>query len=119
MSRLTIVTSPPTTEAVDPHAIHLSLLRPVLVAGVEPEIAGVEATTVFALLFLVGLHVATIFLAAFYLLVVHSVMAWVARQDPAMVRLYLRSLTARDFYPPNARMHASIPPVRPSIPPSA
>lgn len=104
---------------MDPHTIHLSLLRPVLIAGVEPEIAGVEATTVFALLFLVGLHVATILLAAFYLVVVHSIMAWVARQDPAMVRLYLRSLAARDFYPPHARTRASAMSVRPSIPPLA
>ena len=109
----------PASDMLDPHTIHLSLLRPVLIAGVEPEIAGVEAATVFALLFLVGLHVATVLLAAFYLLVVHGVMAWIARQDPAMVRLYLRSLTARDFYPPNARSRATAAPVRPSIPPSA
>ena len=110
---------PSISDTLDPHTIHLSLLRPVLIAGVEPEIAGLEATTVFALLFLVGLHVATILLAAFYLVVVHGVMAWVARQDPAMVRLYLRSLGARDFYPPHARTRATIPPVRPSILPSA
>ena len=109
----------PISDTMDPHVIHLSLLRPVLIAGVEPEIAGVEAATVFALLFLVGLHVATILLAAFYLVVVHGVMAWVARQDPAMVRLYLRSLTARDFYPPHARTRGTVPPVRPCIPPSA
>lgn len=114
-----MTTSPPASDPLDPHAIHLSLLRPVLIAGVEPEIAGVEATTVFALLFLVGLHVATILLAAFYLVVVHGIMAWVAGQDPAMVRLYLRSVAARDFYPPNARTRAPRPPVRPSIPPLA
>lgn len=112
-----MTSSPTASGTLDPHAIHLSLLRPVLIAGVEPEIAGVEATTVFALLFLVGLHVATILLAAFYLVVVHSIMAWVARQDPAMVRLYLRSLAARDFYPPHARARASAMSVRPSIPP--
>jgi len=108
-----------TSDTLDPHAIHLSLLRPVLIAGVEPEIAGVEAAITFALLFLVGLHVATILVAAFYLLVVHSIMAWVARQDPVMVRLYLRSLTARDFYPPTGRTRAAVPPVRASIPPAA
>jgi len=104
---------------MDPHAIHLSLLRPVLIAGVEPQIAGVEATTVFALLFLVGIHIATLLLAAFYLVVVHGAMAWVASQDPAMVTLYLRSLAARDFYPPHARARRVAPPVRPAIPRSA
>ena len=64
----------------------------------------------------VGLHVATILLAAFYLTVVHAVMVWVATQDPQMTVLYVRSLGRRDFYPPHASVHGAGLPVHPSIP---
>lgn len=103
----------------DGHAIHPSLLRPALFAGVEPAVAGVEGSLVFALLFVVGVHIATLLLAGFQLLVVHGIMARVAREDPQMVELYLRSLGARDFYHPLARVGAPSPPVPPSIPRSA
>jgi hypothetical protein len=33
-----------------------------------------------------------------------------------MIALYVRSLAARDFYPPHASLHAPSPSVRPSIP---
>jgi type IV secretory pathway TrbD component len=98
------------------HVIHASLYRPVLLAGVEPSVAVLEGTTAFALVFGVGLHVATVLLAVFYLTVVHAVMVWVATQDPQMTVLYVRSLGRRDFYPPHASVHAAPPPVHPSIP---
>jgi type IV secretory pathway TrbD component len=74
-----------------------------------------EVTTAFALVFGVGLHVATVLLAVFYLTVVHAVMVWVAKQDPRMIGLYVRSLSARDFYPPHGSVRAAPPPVHPSI----
>lgn len=99
------------------HAVHASLTRPVLFAGAEPPAVVVEVTTAFALVFGVGLHVATVLLAAFYLTAVHAVMVWVAAQDPRMTALYVRSLSARDYYPARSSVHAAPPPVRPSIPP--
>ncbi len=60
---------------------------------------------------------ATLLLATFYLVVVHGVMAWIARQDPIMVMPYLRSVGARDFYKAHAGVRAPFAPVRPSIPP--
>jgi type IV secretory pathway TrbD component len=104
--------------APDPemHVIHRALYRPVLFAGAEPAVVVLEATTAFALLFGVGLHVATILLALFYVTVVHAVMVWVAKQDPQMTVLYVRSLLSRDFYPPHASVHAPPPAVRPAIP---
>ena len=98
------------------HVIHAALYRPVLFAGAEPAVVVLEATTAFALVFGVGLHVATVLLAVFYLTVVHAVLVWVAQQDPQMIGLYIRSLSARDFYPPHASVHAAPPPVHPSIP---
>ena len=94
---------PQTPEA---HVIHASLYRPILFAGAEPAVVVLEMTTVFALVFGIGLHVATVLLAAFYLTVVHSLMVWVATQDPHMTTLYIRSLSARDFYSPHAGIHA-------------
>jgi len=104
---------PPSLEA---HVIHAALYRPVLFAGAEPAVVGLEVTTAFALVFGVGLHVLTVLLAVFYLTVVHAVMVWIATQDPQMIGLYVRSLGARDFYPAHASVHAAPPPVHPSIP---
>ncbi|NUR76159.1 MAG: hypothetical protein HOQ28_07750 [Thermoleophilia bacterium] len=96
--------------------IHASLYRPVLFAGAEPAVVVLEATTAFALVFGIGLHVATVLLAAFYLTVVHSVMVWVAKQDAHMTALYVRSLSGRDFYAPHGSIHGSAAPIPPSIP---
>ena len=98
------------------HPIHQSLLRPALVAGAEPAAAAIEGLTAGALLFGAGFHVLTIGLAAFYLIVVHAIMVWVAKQDPHMSQLYIRSLGARDFYVPLASMNAPHLPARRSIP---
>ncbi len=103
-------------QAPEPHVIHPALYRPVLFAGAEPAVVALEVTTAFALVFGVGLHVATVLLAVFYLTVVHAVMVWVATQDPLMTALYVRSLGARDFFPPHTSVHAAPPPVHPSIP---
>src|SRR5919206_5388131 len=104
------------TSALEPHPIHASLYRPVLFAGAEPAVVVLEVTTAFALVFGVGLHVATVLLAAFYLTAVHAVMVWVAAQDPHMTALYVRSLGGRDFYPPHGGIHGAPPSVRPSLP---
>src|SRR5258708_7832958 len=101
---------------LEAHVIHASLHRPILFAGAEPRVVVLEVTTAFALVFGVGLHVATVLLAVFYLTVVHAVMVWVAKQDAQMIGLYARSLGARDFYPPHANVHAAPPPVHSSIP---
>lgn len=98
------------------HPIHASLCRPVLFAGAEPAAVIVEVTTAFALVFGVGLHAATLLLAVFYLTVVHGLMVWIAKQDPQMSALYLRSLGARDFYAPHASIRGSTPTVRPAVP---
>ncbi len=104
---------PPSPEA---HVIHAALHRPVLFGGAEPAVVVLEVTTAFALVFGVGLHIATVLLAVFYLTAVHAVMVWVAKQDAQMIGLYVRSLSARDFYPAHASVHAASPPVHPSMP---
>lgn len=101
---------------LEEHPLHPSLLRPMLFAGAEPAAAAVEVLTAGALVFGAGFHVATILLAAFYLTAVHTIMTWVAKQDPQMSQLYLRSLSARDYYPAHARAAGPLRAVRPSIP---
>lgn len=101
----------------EPHCIHSALYRPVLFAGAEPAVVIMEVGTAFALVFGVGLHVATVLLALFYLTVVHAVMVWVAKQDPQMIALYVRSVGARDFYHAHAGLHGAAPSMKPSIPP--
>ena len=98
------------------HPVHASLFRPVLIAGVEPAAAGLEVLTAGALVFGVGFHVATIVLAGFYLTVVHTLMVWVASQDPQMSQLYIRSLSARDFYLAHGSATGRLLPVQPAIP---
>lgn len=98
------------------HVVHASLIRLVLFAGAEPAVVIVETCVVFALLFVVGIHVVTIAIAAFWLTVVHSMMVWVAKQEPQMTALYVRSLSGRDFYTPLTRAHVSTPTPRPAIP---
>jgi type IV secretory pathway TrbD component len=116
VSRLATPTALEGAPTLEAHVIHPALYRPVLFAGAEPGVVVLEVTTAFALVFGVGLHLATVVLAVFYLTVVHAVMVWVARQDPQITALYVRSLAARDFYPPHASVHAAPPPVHPSIP---
>ncbi|HWG33401.1 MAG TPA: VirB3 family type IV secretion system protein [Gemmatimonadaceae bacterium] len=98
------------------HVIHASLIRPVLFAGAEPPVVIVETCVVFALLFVVGIHVTTVAIAVFWLTVVHSTMVWVAKQEPQMTMLYVRSLSGRDFYVAHARAHTPTPAPHPAIP---
>ncbi len=108
--------TPDRPQSLEAHVVHPALYRPVLFVGAEPAVVVLEVTTAFALVFGIGLHVATVLLAVFYLTVGHAVMVWVAKQDPQMTALYVRSLGSRDFYPPHTSVHGAPPPVHPSIP---
>ena len=105
-------------EALTPatHVIHASLVRPALFAGAEPAVVMVEASVAFALVFVVGFHVATLLLAVVWLTAVHGVMVWVAKQDAQMTTLYVRSLFAQDYYPAHAGVQAAPAAVRSSVP---
>ena len=98
------------------HVIHASLVRPALFAGAEPAVVMVEASVAFALVFVVGFHVATLVLALVWLTAVHGVMVWVTKQDAQMTTLYVRSLFAQDYYPAHAGVHAAPATVRSSVP---
>lgn len=105
------------TDAEGEHqAIHASLYRPILFAGVEPAVAIAEASVVLALVVVVGVHVATIALGAVYVGAVHAAVAACTRDDPRISAVYLRSLLARDYYPPHTWLTAPTPPVWSAFP---
>jgi type IV secretory pathway TrbD component len=106
----------PNSNGLELHVIHASLYRPVLFAGAEPGVVILEIATSFALVFGVGIHVATLALAAFYLTALHSLMVSIAKDEPHMIALYARSLASHDFYFAHVRIHASPVAPKPSIP---
>jgi type IV secretory pathway TrbD component len=106
----------PKSNGLELHVIHASLYRPVLFAGAEPGVVILEIATAFALVFGVGIHVATLALAAFYLTALHSLMVSIAKDEPQMIALYARSLSGHDFYFAHAGIQASPVVPKPSIP---
>jgi type IV secretory pathway TrbD component len=98
------------------HPIYESLYRPVLFVGVTPGVAVLEASTLFALVFVIGVHVATCLLAVVYLAVIHPLAVWITARDAHILAVYLRSLATTDFYAPHAPPFARTPPVRLAIP---
>lgn len=103
------------------HALHVSLVRPVLYFGVERPVIAFEGTLVAGLLFSVGPHFVTLLVAAVVVLVIHPTMAWLTARDPQITEVYLRSRAYADYYAPHAlassrrgppRVRASIPNAR-------
>ena len=99
-----------------PHRIHQSLIRTPLLCGVDKGFFLLEFSLVGSLVFLLGFHLTTLALCAFWIAVVHPLMAWVTAKDPMFVPLYVRSLMGKDYYAPHARHSGRTPGVKPSIP---
>lgn len=83
------------------HALHASLVRPVLYLGVDRMVIVLEATAVFALVLGLGVHVATVALALGIVVVLHPALVWLTARDPQAVDVYLRSRVYDDFYAPH------------------
>jgi type IV secretory pathway TrbD component len=98
------------------HPIHPALYRPVLLAGAEQGLAVFEGTLIAGLLVVVGVHLSTLLLVAFYLGVFHPLAVWATSRDPIFSGVYLRSLAYAGYYPAVARWEGRRPPVRPSVP---
>jgi type IV secretory pathway TrbD component len=96
--------------------LHAALCRPVLYAGVAPEILFFEVSVVFLLLFEVGLHLVTIGLSLVYALAFHPFAAWLCGRDPQIAQLYVRSLGAADHYVPAPRFGARVRAADPALP---
>lgn len=96
--------------------VHQSIIRPPLYMGVDRGVLFLEASAVGSLFFLAGFHLATFGLALIWVLVLHPVAVWVYSKDPLLPALYVRSLTAKDFYAPHAHLATRVPAPKPSIP---
>lgn len=77
---------------------HSSLIRPILLAGADRNLVMINITCITTLIFGVGIHWTTIFLAAFFAVFGHLALIKLAKFDPLFFQLYLRHIRYRDFY---------------------
>lgn len=101
-----------TTEGMPTTPVHQSTIRPVLMLGVERELAVIEATLIASLTLGLGGNLLGIGLAAVIVVVVHPLLLLATKNDPQMVRVYARHLRFRLFYP--ALAHPDAPAPRPT-----
>jgi type IV secretory pathway TrbD component len=81
------------------HPVYLSLTRVVLLGGAPRPFVFFEALLVAILVLGVGPHVPTFALAALWVLACNPLAVALARRDPLVAELYLRSLSWGDYYP--------------------
>lgn len=96
--------------------IHQSLIRPVLFGGAERGVSVLSVSAAIGIPMFAGLHVMTLAIALAFAFPIHGLGVWLARRDPQMIAVYLRSLSANDHYMPwgarsrrSTPVHASIP----------
>ena len=96
--------------------IHVSLTRPVLLAGADRELTLVNAVVCFALLFGIGASRWTLAVVAILATVGQWVLGRVTRYDPDFRRTYTRHVQLQAFYPAAPSVHAPRPVVHPAVP---
>jgi type IV secretory pathway TrbD component len=96
--------------------IHPALIRPVLFGGAERGVAVLAFSAAIGVPLYGGLHPLTLGIALLFAFPVQALGVWMARHDPILVSVYLRSLSGRDHYLPWGGRHASAAAVHPSIP---
>ena len=95
--------------------IHLSLTRPLLLAGAERELVLVNGTAIAALVFGVGFHWASVTVAVLLATVGHWALTRAAKHDAQMSRIYVRHVRYQEYYPACARVQAQPAYVFPSV----
>lgn len=89
-----------TSDVPNKRTIHQSLIRPVLFGGAERGVSVLSVSAAIGVPMFAGLHVLTIAVALAFAFPVHALGVWLARRDPQMIAVYLRSLSASDHYVP-------------------
>ena len=79
--------------------IHASLVRPILFAGADRELALANGIVCIALLFGIGVSRYTLAIVVFLLTVGHWVVTRITKADPSFRQVYLRHVRLRSFYP--------------------
>jgi type IV secretion system protein TrbD len=97
-------TAPPDGAAPTPLSapVHVALITPILIAGVERRFAILEGGLLAVLLLAIGIHLQTVALAALVLFVLHPLLQKAAKRDAQGFDLYVRSLRFQSFYPAQA-----------------
>lgn len=98
------------------HRVHASLVRPVLFGGAERGVAVVSLAAAVGVPLFAGFHVLTLIIAFVFAVPIHALGVWMARRDPQMIAVYLRSISARDHYVPWGTRRVISPIVHPCIP---
>lgn len=105
-----------TSSARTKRTIHQSLIRPVLFGGAERGVSVLSVAAAIGIPMFAGLHVLTVAIALVFALPVHALGVWLARRDPQMIAVYLRSLSASDHYVPWGGRRLRSTAVHPCIP---
>ena len=95
--------------------IHQSLSRPLLLAGAERALVLVNGTLIAALIFGVGVHWASLTMAALLATLGHWGLTRAARHDPQLSRIYVRHVRYQEYYPARAAVQAPPGCVFPSV----
>lgn len=101
---------------VELDVIHPSLTKPVLWGGVERRIVGIEFILVVLIVTWQGITPGGLLLVACTVLPMHLLARRIAREDPRMFDLFLRSLAWHRHYPAHGAFDSGSAPIRPSIP---
>ena len=96
--------------------VHPSLVRPVLFGGTEQGMAMLAVSAGVGIPMYGGFHPFTIAAGLLLFLPIHALGVCLAKKDPQMVTLYIRTLLTRDYYLPYGSRRTRSPAVRPSIP---
>lgn len=86
--------------------IHASLLRPILLMGVERKLVFAEIGLVLLLIVFTDYRLLGFLLAAAVGTLLHMGGLWLAKRDPMLAETYIRSRYYQDFYPARASRHA-------------
>lgn len=103
-------------DELDSEVINPSLIDPVLIAGVERRVLGLEFLIVVALITWKGLILAAVMLALAIVIPLHLGVVRITRGEPRILDIVLRHLRWARYYPSHGTRRAAHPPVKPSIP---
>ena len=95
--------------------IHVSLIRPLLLAGAERELVLLNGTIMAALIFGVGFHWGSLAIAGLLATVGHWGLTRAARFDPRLSRIYVRHVRYQVYYPARASTVAAAAWIYPSV----
>jgi type IV secretion system protein VirB3 len=96
--------------------IHVSLTRPILLAGADRELTLINVIVNFALIFGIGFSRWTFGVCFLLATVGQWTLGRVTRYDPDFRRVYTRHVQLQPFYPARASLHAPRPIVHASVP---